>query len=322
MTILETINEKFPIRRSDKQKEAFRKWVMAEMNAMGYRAHVEENDKGKHRNVIAGDPESAELTVTAHYDTPACIGIPNLMIPRNWAVYYLYQILVIGGMIVIALAAGLAIGAVLQDQRGMLIGYFGVYMALLLLMLYGPANKHNVNDNTSGVAAVLETMARIPVEQRPKIAFILFDNEEKGCRGSKAYAREHLQMQHIKLVVNLDCVGVGEHFIVSSPRLARNMEQYELLEQVLSECKDRTAHFYSSFTTRGNSDYRSFKCGVGISAYRMVSGVGFYTGAIHTARDTQADQGNIEYLAQALSETIARLTSGAQEALGDGQTDA
>ena len=297
MTILETINEKFPIRRSDKQKEAFRKWVMAEMNAMGYRAHVEENDKGKHRNVIAGDPESAELTVTAHYDTPACIGIPNLMIPRNWAVYYLYQ-------------------------SGMLIGYFGVYMALLLLMLYGPANKHNVNDNTSGVAAVLETMARIPVEQRPKIAFILFDNEEKGCRGSKAYAREHLHMQHIKLVVNLDCVGVGEHFIVSSPRLARNMEQYELLEQVLSECKDRTAHFYSSFTTRGNSDYRSFKCGVGISAYRMVSGVGFYTGAIHTARDTQADQGNIEYLAQALSETIARLTSGAQEALGDGQTDA
>ena len=307
MTILETINEKFPIRRSDKQKEAFRKWVMAEMNAMGYRARVEENDKGKHHNVIAGDPESAELTVTAHYDTPACIGIPNLMIPRNWAVYFLYQALVCGGMIAIALCVGLAIGAALQDQRGLLLGYLGVYVGLMLLMLYGPANKHNVNDNTSGVAAVLETMARIPVEQRPKIAFILFDNEEKGCRGSKAYAREHLQMQHTKLVVNLDCVGVGEHFIVSSPALARNLDGYELLERVLSEDKARTAHFFSSVTTRGNSDYRSFKCGVGVSAYRMVSGVGFYTGAIHTARDTQADQGNIEYLAQALSGTVSQL---------------
>ena len=307
MTILETINEKFPIRRSDKQKEAFRKWVTAEMTAMGYRARVEENDKGKHHNVIAGNPESAEMTITAHYDTPACTGIPNLMIPRNWAVYYLYQILVIGGMILIALAAGLLIGAALQDQRGLLLGYFGVYMALMLLMLYGPANKHNVNDNTSGVAAVLEAMKRIPEENRSKVAFILFDNEEKGCRGSKAYAREHLQVQHTKLVVNLDCVGVGEHFIVSSPRLARNLDGYELLERVMSEDKARTAHFFSSVTTRGNSDYRSFKCGVGVSAYRMVSGVGFYTGAIHTARDTQADQGNIEYLAQALSTTAAQL---------------
>lgn len=307
MTYLEQMNEKFPVRRSKEQKEAFRKWVTAQMAEMGYRARVEENNKGKHQNVVVGDPETAEITITAHYDTPACIGIPNLLIPRNWAVYYLYQLLVIGGMIVVALAAGLCVGALMQDQRGLLFGYLGVYVGLMLLMLYGPANKHNVNDNTSGVAALLETMARIPAEQRPKVAFILFDNEEKGCAGSKAYAREHLQVQHTKLIVNLDCVGVGEHMIVSVPALAKNLEAYEVLERVLAAREGCTVHFFSSLTTRGNSDYRSFKCGVGISAYRMVSGVGFYTGAIHTARDTETDQANLDFLSAALSETVEKL---------------
>ena len=33
-----------------------------------------------------------------------------------------------------------------------------MYWVMLLLMMVGPANKHNANDNTSGVVTVLETM--------------------------------------------------------------------------------------------------------------------------------------------------------------------
>ena len=53
-------------------------------------------------------------------------------------------------------------------------------------MLDGKANRHTANDNTSGVAAVMELMARLPEEQRSKAAFILFDNEEKGMLGYSA----------------------------------------------------------------------------------------------------------------------------------------
>ena len=66
-------------------------------------------------------------------------------------------------------------------------------------------------------------------------------------------------------------------------------------------------HFFSAATTAGNSDFRSFKCGVGISAYRQVSGVGFCTGAIHTARDVRADQGNIAFVAEGLAACVAQL---------------
>lgn len=307
MTILEQITQQFPIRRTPAQKTAFRKWAMARMAEMGYKARVEESDKGKHQNVVVGDPEHAQITITAHYDTPGTIGIPNLLIPRNWAVYFLYQTLIVGGMLAIALLAGSALGLLTKNGDLMLLGYFGVYLALMLLMIYGPANKNNVNDNTSGVSALLETMARIPEEDREKVAFILFDNEEKGCKGSKAYARDHLEVQHTRLIVNLDCVGVGEYMLLSVPSLAKNMEQYEVLERVLAAQEGREVHFFSSLTTRGNSDYRSFKCGVGITAFRKVSGVGFYTGAIHTGRDTEADQGNIDFLSEALSGCVKRL---------------
>lgn len=305
MTILEQINGQFPIRRSDEQKAAFRQWVMGEMTRMGYRPRVEEN--GKHHNVVCGSPDGERITITAHYDTPACIGLPNLMIPRNWPVYILYQGLIVVILLAIAFGGGLGLAALTKDPVMLRVGLLVVYMALILFMRCGPANRHNANDNTSGVAAVLELMAKIPEEHRAKVAFILFDNEEKGCAGSKAYAKDHLQVQHTRLIVNLDCVGVGEHMLLSVPKLARNMEEYELLERVLAATPGCTAHFFSAATTAGNSDFRSFKCGVGVSAYRQVTGVGFCTGRIHTGRDTLADQGNIDYLSGALASVVEQL---------------
>ena len=307
MSILEQINKQFPIRRSKEQKAAFRKWAMGQMAQMGYRPRVEESDNGKHHNIIAGSPDTAKITITAHYDTPACIGLPNLMIPRNWPVYFLYQALIILILLLIAFGGGMLLAMATGMPELFRFGLLGVYIIEMMIMLHGPANKHNVNDNTSGVTALLQTMEKIPPEHRQKVAFILFDNEEKGCRGSKAYAKEHLQVQHTRLIVNLDCVGVGEHFLLSVPALAKNMEEYELLERVLAAQPGRTVHFFSAVTTRGNSDFRSFKCGVGISAYRQVSGVGFYTGDIHTWRDTEADQENLDFISDALSACAEQL---------------
>lgn len=305
MTLLETMNEKFPIRKSGVQKEAFRKWVLGQMKELGYSPRVEEN--GSHSNIVAGNPETAQITFTAHYDTPVCIGLPNLMIPRNWPVYILYQGLIVVLLLALAFGGGLGLAALTKDPDMLRIGLLAVYMALILFMRCGPANRHNVNDNTSGVATVLEIMAKLPPEQREKAAFILFDDEEKGCAGSKAYAREHQQVRYTSLIVNLDCVGVGEHILLSVPKLARNMLQYQLLERVLAETEGRAVHFFSAATSAGSSDFRSFKCGVGVSAYRQTPGVGFCTGRIHTWRDTQADQGNIDFLSQALSACVEQL---------------
>lgn len=307
MTICEKITELFPVRKSAAQKKAFRQWVMAEISGMGYAVRVEENDRGRQQNVIVGDPEHAEVTFTAHYDTPSTILLPDLQIPRNYAVYLLWQIVLLGGMLLLALLVGTALGLLTQNGDVMTLAFFGTFVGLMVLQLNGFANRHNVNDNTAGVAALLETMARIPEENRAKAAFILFDNMEKGRRGSKAYAREHLEMQHTHFVVNADSIGVGDVFVAAAPPLATRLPQYALLEKLLSDAPEREARFCSSVTTRFNSDFRSFKCGVGIMACRRVSGIGLYLGKLHTSRDDEADQGNIEHLAKtfaALAEQV------------------
>ena len=307
MTICEQITELFPIRKTAAQKKAFRQWVMAEIAEMGYAVRIEENDKGRQQNIVVGAPEHAEVTFTAHYDTPATILLPDLQIPRNFPVYLLWQLVIIGGMLVLSFLVGAGLGLATQNGDVMILAFFGAFLALMWLQLCGAANKNNVNDNTSGVAALLETMQRIPEEDRAKAAFILFDNMEKGRKGSKAYCRDHLEMQHTRFVVNADSVGVGDVFVASAPSLARQLPQYAKLEKLLTACPGREARFYSSVTTRGNSDFRSFKCGVGVSAYRQVSGVGLYLGALHTARDTEADQGNIACLAEAFAALARQL---------------
>lgn len=300
MTICEEITKLFPIRRTTEQKQAFRQWVTEHIAGQGWPVRTEESDKGRQQNIVVGDPERAEVIFTAHYDTPANVLLPDLQIPRNYPVYLLHQMALIIGMLAIALIVGAAAGLATQNGDVMILAFFAAFVALLAVQIYGPANKHNVNDNTSGVSALLETMARIPEEARGSVAFILFDNMEKGRKGSKAYAADHLETQHTSFVVNLDSVGVGDTFVASVPSLAKQLPQYEKLAALMQE-SGRDVRFHSSVTTRGNSDFRSFKCGVGITAYRQVSGVGLYLGDLHTARDTHADQANLTFLAEKLS---------------------
>ena len=214
MSYLQDITARFPVRKRDEEKEAFRKWAVAQGKTLGYSARVEELARGRHCNVVFGSPEHAQVIYTAHYDTPARLPIPNLMTPRNIPMFALYQL---GIILVLLLAAAIAfVGAqlLMRNASLSLIIALVVYYALLLLMIAGPANPNNVNDNTSGVAAVMETMARMPKEQREKAAFILFDNEEKGRLGSRAFAAANPKIKKQTLLINMDCVGVGEHILV------------------------------------------------------------------------------------------------------------
>ena len=175
MTIREEIDAQFPIRKTTAQKRAFEKWVMAKMREMGYRPYVDgmnRKDKLRHRNIVAGDPQNAELLIISaqteadiaelesYYDTAATIGVPDLRIPRNFPVYILSQGAVLLGMLLISLLIGTAVGLATKSGDWLILTFFFAYLALMLLMMFGAANKHNVNDNTSGIAALLDAALR------------------------------------------------------------------------------------------------------------------------------------------------------------------
>lgn len=302
MDYLQMIDERFPIRKTRAQKDAFLTWGRETAASLGYTARVEPLGKrGQHRNLVMGDVSAAEVVFTAHYDTAANMVLPNLMLPRNLPLFWLYQLGVVALLLGISLAAALGVQALTGSAKASLAAFMAAYFGLLLLMLLGPANRHNRNDNTSGVATIFRLMEQMPRAQREKAAFILFDNEEKGKLGSRAYAREHVRAGYTAVVVNLDCVGVGEHVLTIASALARRTAAYTRLCQALQSGDGFQVRHFPSLGSAMNSDHKSFKCGIGVCACCRARLVGYYTPFIHTRRDTVGRRENIDFLATRLA---------------------
>lgn len=307
MAYIDTLIEKFPIRKTKLQKECFRNWVMDECVKLGYTAQVE--TKGSSNNVVIGDADKAEAIFTAHYDTPAVMPVPNFITPCNVLVYLLYQIVL---TVAIFAVSGLVAGSlgwlakiIFGDgELAFWVGYLAELVSLfglLGLMLFGPANKNNANDNTSGVASVLETMARIPAEKRGKVAFILFDNEEKGMLGSSAFASKHKDVKKNTLLVNMDCVGLGENILFFSPKKARGHAHYEKLVAGMNAQAGRNLEMFNMEGHMYSSDQSQFKHGIAVCSCKKAKVIGYYCDKIHTKHDTIADAGNIAFIADGLA---------------------
>lgn len=307
MPIIDLLLKEHPVRKSRAQKAAFRSWVMEQAQAMGYAAQVEQ--QGMHANLVIGAPETSQVIFTAHYDTPARMVVPNLIFPANIPMFLCVQLALVLGLLAISVAVGGTVGMLLHQPRA---GYFvglAVYWVILLLMLLGPANPSNANDNSSGVAAVLELMARIPQEQRAHAAFLLFDNEEKGLLGSSRYAKAHPEVRKGKLLINLDCVGDGEHVLFMANQATRAHALFPLLIQTMKEQPGRQLVLREMEKSVYPSDQRHFALGIAVCACQKSCRLGYYCSKIHTAGDTVCSQENMDYLAAGLTRFVAAIAS-------------
>lgn len=305
MSFIQSLLENHPIRKTKAQKKAFRAWFAEEARKLGYEAAEEK--ASSNYNVIVGDPETAAVTYTAHYDTPPVMPIPNFITPKNLLVYLLYQLVIV--LIFIVVAGGAALITALLTKNSAIAGLVGMIACYVVmgLLLFGPANKNCANDNTSGVAAVMEIMSRLPEEARSKAAFILFDNEEKGLLGSSAYASKHKNVRKNKLLINLDCVGDGEHMLFIGNKKTRALPAWAQLQETLTGTEGRTLHMEKMESCIYPSDQSNFKLGIAVCACNEKKGIGFYVDKIHTKKDTVCNQENMDYLGEGLSRFAVEL---------------
>ena len=148
------IADMFPVRKSGKQKRSFRDAVQAYAKELEYPYQEQKGSFGA-VNIIMGDPEKAEYLVTAHYDTCAGMIFPNLITPCDFLPFILYQLfMVLWMMLVPAIPAAILLCFKISEDSVFLVWYI-LFWINLLMMLFGPANKNNRNDNTSGVVTVL-----------------------------------------------------------------------------------------------------------------------------------------------------------------------
>ena len=293
--------QQLPIRRTPAQKDALIAYVTDEAKAASLPAEVE--CLGKHRNLVIGDVATAEVLVTAHYDTPAGSLIPNLMLPRNPGLALLYQL---GIPILLAfLSLGVAYGITQALSLGQVVFallYLLLYFGLFFGLMRRGANPNNRNDNTSGVATVLTLMAHAP----KGVAYLLFDNEERGLLGSKTYRKAHAEETEHTLILNLDCVGNGEHILLIAKDKAESHRHYRALLEAMTDGDGFTVHAFPARDSMLNTDYKSFPCGASLTACRRARNI-FYTPYLHTVKDTVVNRANIDFLADrilAFSETV------------------
>lgn len=293
----------FPVRKTGKQKAAFRVALQSYAQRMGY-SYREEKGRFGSRNLILGNPESASYLITAHYDTCAALPFPNLITPCNLFLFCLWQVALSAAIILLAVIAGTAAGMLTQDHP---LGFWGGYLCfwMILVMIYvGPANRSNANDNTSGVVTVLEIARTLPENQRKKVCFVLFDLEEAGLIGSSCYRKKHTQEISRQLVLNFDCVGDGDCLMMfPTGRLKKDKNRMAVLETMVGKFGKKTLSIRKRGFSIYPSDQMCFPYGVGICALRK-GRLGLYLSRIHTRRDTVLENTNVNILRAAITSGI------------------
>ncbi len=307
------ILEKYQVRKTGKQKKAFRDFAVNRCEQMGYGARVEKGGFGA-KNIVVGDPASAKVVYTAHYDTCPRLPFPNFITPKNFLLYLLYQIAIIVILFALtALSSGIIIFVLhflpMDEYVFSLISQLlrvGIFVILYLLILIGPANKHTANDNTSGVTLLFEIMRELPEDMRGNVAFVFFDLEEVGLFGSSGFAKKNKPVMKNKLLVNFDCISDGDNFLFALKKKAAGFKELIESAYVPNEKEGRV-----EACTKGvfyPSDQSNFPLGVGACALKSTKKGLLYMNKIHTDKDRIYREENIAFFTRG-SVKLAELIS-------------
>ena len=296
--------QKHPIRKNKKQKQAFRDAVQAYAEGLGCSVTTEQGKRGC-RNLIIGDPETAQYWVTAHYDTPAALWGPNLTMPCNGLMFALCQMV---NAVMLMFPALLIWGGVFWKTWNLLYAHGSLLAAVLVIVLLifcGPANRHNANNNTSGVVTLLEMVSSMPPRLRSRVCFVLFDKEEMGQTGSTCFYKAHKEAAGKKTVVNLNCVGDGDTLMLFPSEQMRSEPWLLALERPLGPKEIKIAH--RNFCDSG-LDPQYYPRSVSVMALRRGK-LGYWLGRTHTRRDKILDRTNINILRACLISYIGSHTA-------------
>ncbi len=289
----------FPVRKTKRQKQAFRDAVRAYAQSLGYESRVEKGSFGS-RNLVIGDPERASYLITAHYDTCARLPFPNYTFPCNFWIFLAWQAAVTALIFGVVFAVTAAVELLTSSQAlGSAASLLSIWV-ILALVYVGPANLSNVNDNSSGVITALEIARTLPENQRNKVCFVLFDLEEAGLLGSASYRSAHKKETDRQLVINLDCVGDGDYLTMfPTGGLKKDRKKLTSLYKACGYFGKKSLLLKEKGFAFYPSDQTNFPYGVGVCALQKGKRA-LYLGRIHTPKDTILEQTNVNLLRAAL----------------------
>jgi len=304
----------YQVRKSFKQKQLFIEWMSMHAGEHGYKMREQRYRMGRGRNLIIGDPEEAEIILSAHYDTAPSAILPFVTIVGNIPAYLLSQVFIYLPIITILWLLQIVVTVIFGDigRLGEMIPFLWFEVPLLVFvlliwwsfqMMKGFANRKNANDNTSGVALLLSLLEDLPWEKRGKVCFVFFDDEEKGFGGSRVFKRYYHEVIKFKPLINFDCVAHGQHLMFITKKAFRESKFNEILVEVVEGealIKNAKKYVYPS-------DQLIFKNSVGVVALHKMPILGYYLSRLHSQFDRKFNAYNIEILNQMMTAFIEKI---------------
>ena len=296
--ISKEILEKYQIRKTKKQKDAFIDFLKTEFNK---EIKIEEGGFLNSRNLIVGDLEKSDYVLAAHYDTAPVLPIPNFLTPKSYFFYFLYMLFIIVLFTSVEIVLQVILFFFTENEWIHLIVYFGIYLFFLGWIFVGKANKHTANDNTSGVITLIEAMHNESIKE--KACFVFFDHEEVGLFGSAYFNKIHKKELENKLLFNFDCVSDGDTIMMILSKTA--LKEQEKIQNAFVGNDKKSFLVTQSKNTIYPSDQKNFKHHVGVAAFKKSKICGYYMNRIHTNKDVIFDEMNIDVIIKGLENYIS-----------------
>jgi len=274
-----------------------------ELEAEGHQVRVERSGLFRSRNIVVGDLENCQVVLGAHYDTAPVLPFPNFLAPKNLLVYLLFVLALVVALSLIEFIVGSVIYLITDSQFAVTLFLYGILAFFLGWTVFGKANRHTANDNTSGVITLVEVLAC--QELQGKICCVFFDHEEIGLFGSMAFASKHKKIMKDKLLINFDCVGDGDHLLFVINKRASG-HWHEIEAAFLPE-GEKQVELTKASTTMYPSDQSNFKKNIGVAAFKKNKIFGYYMNKIHTKHDVNCDMRNIELIVRGLKRFLGEI---------------
>ena len=295
----------YPVRHTEKEKAELRAYLLRELKEMGYTAKLQTRESplargGGSTNVVVGDVDRARIILTAHYDTPLRELLPPLIMPTRPMTSALYQaltpILAIAAALVISFAVTMPLNAPFWTMPLFLL----LLVGMIAYLRFGPGEKNNLEQNDSGVAALLETAAALSPRWRGAAAFVFTD----GMGGAKAVKKQYPSAAE-KTVISLDCVGAGQEILFLPSRYSR--WNTEALDAILESFDGVAGEGKSCFLKTDGIVYypagnRAFRYSIAVCACDKLAGFGRI---VRPRRTKKIDEENLRILKEGLCRLIA-----------------
>ncbi|MCL2212653.1 MAG: M28 family metallopeptidase [Oscillospiraceae bacterium] len=295
-----------------KEKDRFLSHCTAEFEKLGYEniaIKEAKNDLGMtSKNLMVGAPD-AEVLITAHYDTPGRNGFLMFLNPLLgiFIGVHLSLLLVYAPIFAFQIFSPTFVESLLLNFVLLIINIACIFISIAIFASFFIKNPNNYNDNTSGVIGVYklaELIADNP-ELKSRCAFVLFDHEELGLLGSRAFAKWRKKQHPDKfggLVINLDCVGTGNILTVMTK--AKHDSWHKIAEFMGNQG-------YDVKKIRGGlsatSDHAPFPNGISLLFQKRSLLGPLYIPRIHSRKDKICDLDKIEGLCSSVLKYLEQI---------------